>query len=738
MSTIDEAALAAESGISPEDQKEILREIEQVATQNRIVTKAEDFVVKSLKRGVLFPTLVIGAAVLALAAGAVLFYVLFQQGESRIIRGAAGTITVEGQLIEAVRRDADNKIQEKNLEINSIQVRLQDIDKQRQDLQSNMDARVAEKEAALKTAMDATIQAERDRLTKEGLTQKAIDQRLQQLQAQENVKLQRDLAAYRKTAEADRAQAEQNLKTLQQNYTDQLAKANADRQQAITDGKNREAALRAQYAASAQALQTANTQAQQALNALALQRQQEDLVTGQLLGLYAVAQQAISAQQYDKALAGLGSLKAFVERTDVAALPAIARRHDFDEFVIDALTRFVQGEITKAQTDTASLLEAANELTSVRQHVSQAQALAQQGKVSEARVEFDDAIQAIPEVAASYAYFVGVDRAAEAARQAALAGSLDKAEAQIGAGSYAAAAGSYRAAFSYLPVASERLDRAITNLEAAGAVLGSQQTAQAQTRAAAAVLSQADSLRVQGKFEEATAGYLDLLGRYPLASQTADAMKGIQAAVKGLNDASRASLTQQQQALGSQIASLQQELTARRTDITNLQGQVGSAKDQNTKLLAQIDTLTAQLKQASDLAAKGQVSEQQRAALQAKMDAMQKSYGDYTAQEDPILKSKGDAGLMDTKPYFDAFFRSAPIQETFPGIADRVKKYDLGFQDAGRSDGLQDAINVVVNFAKQATPALKRTFVQAQLKTYAKDPDMTELLQQLDQRLTGR
>jgi hypothetical protein len=737
MSTIDQMALEAESGISREDQQEILKEIEQVAAQNRIATTPEDFVVKALKRGVLFPSVVIAAALAGLAAGAVLFYVLFQRGESQIIRGSVGTITAEGQLIEAVRRDADAKIQEKNLEINSIQNRLQDIDKQRQDLQSNMDTRVAEKAQALKAEMDAAIQTEREKLIKEGLTQKSIDQRLQQLQTEKNAQLQKELEAFRKTAEAERLQAEKNLKTLQQNFTDSLAKANAERAQAIADGKDREAALRGQLTAKTQALESATAKAQQALNALTLQRQQEDLVTGQLLGLYAVAQQAISQQSYDKALSSLRSLKAFVEKPDVASLPAVSRRHDFDEFVISTLTQYVQEEMTKAQTDTASLLEAANEITELRQHVSKAQALAQEGKTEDARAEFDGAIQTIPEVAASYAYFMGQDRAAEAARQAALNASLDKAESQLAAGSFAAAAVSYRAALSYLPVSSERLDKAVSDLQAAGAALGAQQSVASQSRAAAPLLSQADALKAQEKYEDAAAGYLSLLGRYPLAPQAADALQGVRDSLKGLNDAAAAASAQQRQALGNQITSLQQELTARKNDITSLQGQLNSSRDQNTKLLAQIDSLNAQMKQVSDLAAKGQVSEQQRAALQAKMDAMEKAYADYTAQEDPVLKSKGDIGLMDTKPYFDSFFRSATIQGTFPGIADRVKRYDQGFQAAGRSDALQDAISIVVNFAKQSTPQLKQAFIQAQLKAYAKDPDMTELLQQMDQRLTG-
>ena len=58
----------SEAGISKEDQKDVLQEIENVVTKNRIVTTPEDFIVKANKRGVLFPVLVVVSAVVALSA----------------------------------------------------------------------------------------------------------------------------------------------------------------------------------------------------------------------------------------------------------------------------------------------------------------------------------------------------------------------------------------------------------------------------------------------------------------------------------------------------------------------------------------------------------------------------------------------------------------------------------------------------------------------------------------------
>jgi hypothetical protein len=687
----------AESGISKEDQKDILKAIENVVTENKIATTPEDFVVKAVKRGVLFPTLVIVAAVVALIVGGAAFYFLFQQGETKIVRGTLGTITAEGQLIQAVRQEANAKIDEKNQEISSIQVRLADIDKQRQDLQSNMDAKVNQREQELRSQLTVALAAEKARLEAEGLSKQAVAVRMAELEKQRSAQLERQLNDFRKDAEAQRLLAEKNLTTLQQNFQANLAQANAERQQAMADAQKREAELRGQFTQKTQTLESANARAQQELAAIAAQREKEDLVISQLTGLYGVVRDNIAGHQYDKALDGLASLRDFVNRPDIATLPAIAKRHDFDIFVIDSLTSYVQGEIDTSKIDTATLLQAADQFTILRQRVSDAQTLLQAGKTTDAEKAYAEALNLIPEVATSYAYFVGRDKEAEAARQARLGQSLDNAEAAFVAGNFAAAASSYREAFAYLPVSSDHLDKAISNLEAAGLAEGSRETSRSESRAAAGVLAQADALRDQGKYDEALAGYLNLLARYPVADQSKAAIAGIEATVKSISENAGTASQAAQASLSSQIASLQQELAARQSDISSLQQRVKEMQD--------------------------------------RFASMDKSYKDYISQEDPVLKAKGDSGLMDTKPYFDAFFRSIAVQETFPGIADRVKRYDLGFQSAGRSDAIQDAITIVINYSRQRTPDLKRQFIQTELKAYAKDPDMTQLLQEIDQRL---
>jgi len=236
-----------ESGISPEDQKDILKAIEDVALQNKITARPEDFVVHAAKRGVLFPVIVIVASVVGLVAGGAGFYFLFQQGQTNIVKGTVGTITAEGQLIQAVRQEANNKILAKDQEITSIQGRLADIDKQRADLQTNMDSKVSAKEAELRAQMATALDDEKARLQKQGLTQAVIAQRLADEEKQRTADVQKQLDAFRKAQEAQRALDEKNLKTLQDNFQANLAKANTEKQAALEDAQKREIALRGQF-----------------------------------------------------------------------------------------------------------------------------------------------------------------------------------------------------------------------------------------------------------------------------------------------------------------------------------------------------------------------------------------------------------------------------------------------------------------------------------------------------------
>jgi len=630
----EEFAFDPDSGITREEQKEIRAEIEKVASGSRIAVKPEMFAVKAAKRGVLFPVMVIVGAVVVLAAGLALFYFLFQRGETQASREDTGTITAEGKLIEEVKKESDAKLQEKNSQISQIQTQLSQIDKQRQDLQANMDAKVQEKESQLKASLQVELDAEKARLQKQGLSDADITKKLNDMSAQQNAAFNKQLDTFKAQADDERKKSEATLQNLQTQFNADLAKANADRQQVLADSRQREADLQTQLAQKTKELQSSQAQTQAQLTALTSQKQQEDLVTQQITGLYGVAQADIAAKNYPKALVSLQAISTYVNSSDVATLPGIAKRRTVDLFIIDSLKTLVQNEIDKGKVDTASLVDAASKLADIRSRVANADTLLRAGKVADAETQYGQSLSVIPEVAKSYAYFTNKARDAESARQDALHAGLTRAETAFAAGRFPDALQAYRDAFSYLPETSARLATTLSNIGNATSSVTGQKSQADQTLAAAPLLIQAAALQKQGQYPDALQQYLGILQGYPQSQQNLAAVKGIADSVAAMNSGAAAALkaeTDQVNALTTQLASVQKQLDAGLAEILAVKKSIiallGSTQDpvkaDSATLLRALNQKFGDITNASSSASSD---------LQKNLDAATKKAADLTAQ----------------------------------------------------------------------------------------------------------
>jgi hypothetical protein len=582
----EEFVFDPDSGISRDEQREIRQEIEQVATKSRITVTPEMFVVKAAKRGVLFPIVVNAATLVILAAGLALFYFLFQRGETQATREDAATITAEGKLLQEVKKESEAKLQEKNQEINQIQGQLADLDKQRLDLQSNMDAKVQEKEGQLRATMAAELEAEKARLQKQGLSEKDIESKLAALEDQKNAAFNKQLESFKAQADADRKRSEATLKDLQAQFNTDLAKASSERQQLVADSKQREAELQAQLTAKTKEMASAQAQTQAQLSALSSQKQQEDLAAQQLVGLYAVVQSDIAEKNYPKALSSLKSISSYVNSTEVAVLPGISNRRAVDLFIVGSLTTLVQGEIDSAQTDTASLVEAANTIASVRALIEGADGMLRAGRLADAETQYGKALAVIPEIGRTYAWFTDTARAAEEERRAALRAGLARAESAFAAGRHAEVLSAYKDALAYLPETSARLATTLSTIGASAAALSSQKVIAEQTQAAAAVIAAGDALAGKGQHADAIAQYLLVLRDLPQASQAPLAVKGITdgvAAMSGKAAAEQKAQADQVSVLSAELADVRKRLEASLSEIlsvkTNIVSLLGTRQD---------------------------------------------------------------------------------------------------------------------------------------------------------------
>jgi len=799
------------AGISPADQKEILGEIEKVATESRIQVSDEIFTLRPQRKGAVFPVVTNGFFLVLLVAGIAAFGHLFGMQERSLIQEQPVFATTEGRLIEELKKESRERLQEKDREIGQIQNRLSRLDQERQDLESSMSTRIQERERELRSALETELAAERQRLRGQGISEADIDARLRAIEAQKSQEYNSRLAAFRAQAEDERRRAEENLRTLQSEYNQSLQGLNRERDQLTQEARKREDELRSQAEARTRTLEREKSSIEQQLTRIAEERQKEDLVTNQLNGFYATIREQLRGARYDQALQTLGNIKTYLGEEGIAQLPVVVKRRDVEFFVIDSLTRLVETQKSRETTDTASLVAQANLITELRQTVAAADAAAARRELPEAERLYRRAISLLPDIEKSYAYLASLRDQSESDRRARLDGLLAQGEAAFVQGQPERSLGFYGQALELLPADAAARERMLARVQAIGYNQGVARDRADGTTAAAAPLAQARTHLAEARYADAVGAYVEALSRQPAAAQAREAIEGINRAVaqqKQATDTGSAAVQEQLSARLAEIESLRQELAGRdariaeaEREIQQLQFALQDLKDRAVpELNAHIATLeqersrlaaeaaerqrlapqtTTQSEEQRKLTAERDAARAERDRLTSTVDGLNRelaalkgelaglrergaqpapiaatdaagreelqrllrieksfkdlrqAYARYAATEDQILKTEGATGLLESKLKLDSFLTSDMMQSAFPGLWNRIKKYDRAFQDVGRDVAIQDLADIVYDLTLFDTPDARLQQLEKRIRASSTDAPMVELLSEL-------
>ena len=245
------------SGISVEEQKEILSRINGITDKNRIslshnivdVKPGKNPVVNAKKSGSLFPLIVNLSALAILAVGGFLLVSFNGKKDAQVRTGNAVYDITERALIEEIRKDTSQKLASKEMEIASINSRLE-----------NVDAELAR------------------------------------------------LYSSNKELTAEQRAAQERLLAMQNAYRGDLAALQDERSQILEDSRSREAKLRAQleerareFAAAEQRTTGELDSAIAELDRLTKEQERIAAIDAQLSGALAAAAGFIQNEQYDQA-----------------------------------------------------------------------------------------------------------------------------------------------------------------------------------------------------------------------------------------------------------------------------------------------------------------------------------------------------------------------------------------------------------------------------------------------------
>ncbi len=220
MGPISQSELNADSGIISDDEREeILREIERSVHVARASLEPAK---KTGGSGALLP-IAVNAGALLLVALAVLFVPsLYDIDEKRLVSGSGPNSAAASELFRALRREADEEIQEREETIESLQYQYFQVRSERESLQRDFEQRLSARAGALESELRAALETERLRLSASGVAEAAADARLRELETRLQAQRQSELAAFSARLQAETAEKDRSLAEAQARYNDEL------------------------------------------------------------------------------------------------------------------------------------------------------------------------------------------------------------------------------------------------------------------------------------------------------------------------------------------------------------------------------------------------------------------------------------------------------------------------------------------------------------------------------------
>jgi hypothetical protein len=694
--------LDEESGISQDDQKDIIQEIDKIASKSKIKVTPELFNIKALKQGFGLPILVNALATVILTASILGLVAWFQGNREQIISAGNFEVLQGNSIVEQIKKEAEEELERKNKEILSIQNSLSEVNSELDDLKTNMDKRIAERENELRASYNDEIEAEKERLRQAGYTGTDLDTQLKAFSAKKEAEYQTSIAEMK-------AEEEAKITALEQSKTEYAARL----QQAQEDLKVKEEELKSRQ-----------TEVEREISSLKEQKEKFDIINNQILGYYKAIKTQMNANNLNNAKTQLANLRSYLDDPNVISHPDILARRDTEIFIIDSLDRLISREQQKESVDTKSLLAQANLLSEIRATVIEANNAYKAGNKTKADEYYLKALQLIPEVYQSHNYFITKMEDVEKYRETQVNKYLVTANVQYNNKQYSNSLVSYTKAIEFLP-GNKNTEQVINQIKSAGYYLEEDKTKQIDSKEAAVKLNQAKKSIEQKKYNEAINTLLSLVHDFPRSVQVEEALSLIDKAVRLKDEEVKSNVA----VIGTPGSTNEAALKEYQQEITALKQSLKD-KDQEMALLKE----QANLKTGTTIVDEKDLN--MLKAITADVREAQGSYYRYKQAEDKIIKSGTSSEYVESKSYLDEFLASDKMENIFPGLISRIKRYDQAFEQMGRDSALKYTKTIVDQLAGYKTTSERLSFIEQKIKEASRDPLMVALLNSL-KRLLG-
>ena len=728
-------------GISAEDQREILLEIERVAGENRISISEGLFDFAARKNGALFPIMVNLAGIALLAAGIASMLWFFRSGEEQLLEAGRGVVTAESRLIEEIRRETEAQLAAKDSEIQEIQEQLAAISREREALSGDIEGRIAQREAQLRQELEQELEAERQRLRSLNLSEEEIEQRMASFAAVKEREFNQRLDQFQRQAEAERDRLARELDDRESQFNETLARAGQERDTLLQESAARLTAMQQEFEARIAAGQAQLGEAREELARLSQQQEREQLLRGQIRGLYQSSSTALRANDYDSARARLRDLRTLLNEESLLRIPALREQRPVELMVVEALESLITLQERFGTPEAQRRLADGERVAQVQQLVEQAGSALAAGDAGAAMTLYRQALEVIPAVSESFRVIGDADAGDDGEQSAAELASINQeAQSVLTAADLARADGDLDAALTgYLRVLDEFSRSRFRSDAAEGVALAVAAMESQSAEALTALTGQAAELEADraALADDLAAESLALAAsRTELTRLTTEAQQLRQrvAELETGGTAGQIELTR----LQNDLAQRDEQLTAARQRAQQLEETVAAREatlgQTEEELLQTLEELAIAQARGGTALDPATLAELERLRdLETDLSAAGLAWEDYRRQAVAVAADSDQAQVMTARVALERFFNEASMRRFFPGMASEVERFDAAFLASGRENALLDAADLLteISFAETATERL--SLIRSARR--GADPALVELLTELEELL---
>lgn len=696
-----------DSQYTQEEQQQIIEQIDKELQQSRLIADQETFVVKSSSKGWVLPLMVNILALIILLA---FFFTMRYISNNRKVEESGSPqalILTEAKLLEEVRRESEDLLDQKDQELEQIRLEMANIEAQRAELEDQFAQDLSSYQQQIEADMNAAINDEIERLRAEGYAEEEINRRIAQFRNQKEEELNTLLESERIRLANEKAQQEEALNQLTSEYQGTLNQLNEEKIALEASYQSRLVNLEAQLEEAQSSSSEALNQAEQRLRLLSEQKELEQSIENQVSGFFATINSSLKAKNFEETQNQLSLFREFVEGERYNSLESISDNKDRDLFLISSLEQLTAYS-SGGDAVPGALSYDPQAMASFENELENAMALVEEEKWEDAQSAVEEAMSQLPEGYLAYNpmdVFMevqnGVIQAERRAEERSLIDGQTRElnaaweEVSLSGADDASRLVSYMALLEKFPRASSASDR-FQEWQQLNQQRNDTIQAERQTN-----LEELDSL--QTAINSLNDEIAVLSNDYELASSTWDTEK---------------------QELEDQLDSLNKSLAEAQGRIESQQGTIDLLED-TSDVDAMITSLNNEL----------EAAKRERDQLLYMRDAyeqLQLSYQEYVAAEDQLfLQGMDSDSLIEGKQLLNQFLSLQWIQEIFPGFAERIKVYDKAFQESGQEDIALEMSDLIFIYSTIDSPEGRSQWLEEQKESYNTD-EMNEFFDSLE------